>query len=36
MGSMFGDAQGLWFGQIKNLPRGVRTRHCRGKDGTAA
>jgi hypothetical protein len=36
MGLMFGDTQGLWLGQIQNLSRGVRTRHCRVEDRTAA
>ncbi len=36
MGTMFDDTQGLWLWQVKNLPRGVRTRHCRGEGRTAA
>ena len=36
MGTMFSDTLELWFGQIKNLPRGVRTRDRRGEGRTAA
>ena len=36
MGTMLSDTQGLWLRQIKNLPRGVRTRHCRREGRTTA